>query len=360
MVKAKNQRVRVVEFDYEGRLESAGERTRQLLAAKARREEEKRRLRGVPKGLLEKCAALLPADTPLHQTITSEAIVGIEPDNFRKWGAHYLRTFSQMLRSQRRSNFRDAALQGFGQDATGAPGLFEELSNECELCFAQLPPPQPSGLERMARRQAKTEAEAREAREAAARRQAMPDEFMRGGGCFAPDALVQVVAPDGTETPVPIAALVPFSRVRTASGATAEVTCVVASPCDPATPTLLTELPTGLQLTEWHPVRDSRGRWRFPLLLGRRIARRLPAVYNLVLSREHVALVGGVACVTLGHGLEGPVVGHPFWGGRAVLEQLAAHDGWASGRVLLEAPLTPSGAAGSAAAVAFARHDQEE
>ena len=104
---------------------------------------------------------------------------------------------------------------------------------------------------------------------------------------------------------------------------------------------VLSELPSGLQLTEWHPVLEgASGRWRFPLLLGRRVVRfDVPAVYNLVLSREHVALVGGVPCATLGHGIEGNVIGHPFWGTRAVIDHLAQHDGWAAGRVELSEPL---------------------
>jgi hypothetical protein len=255
-------------------------------------------------------------------------------------------TLPGMLRAERRSNFRDAALQSFGHDAVGKEAFFETLSSEAELCFAQLEPPAPSGLERLARRT--SAAAARTERLAQ-----MPDEFMRGGGCFAPDALVRCVDEDdedggdgdsnggsggGVDRDVPIAALAPGARVRTASGGIAVVRCVVVSPCEGGTATL-TALPGGLQLTEWHPLLDSNGKWRFPHMLGERIVRRVPAVYNLLLDREHVAMVGGRACCTLAHGLSGPVIGHPFWGTRAVVDQLAMQPGWASGRVVLEAPL---------------------
>ena len=134
----------------------------------------------------------------------------------------------------------------------------------------------------------------------------------------------------------------PGMSLRTASGGVASVRCVVVSSCERGIATL-TELPCGLQLTEWHPVLWKAGggsaRWHFPNVLGRRVVRRAAAVYNLVLSREHIAMVSGVPCATLGHGLAGPIVGHPFWGTQAVLEVLEAHPGWRDGYVLLASPL---------------------
>jgi len=168
----------------------------------------------------------------------------------------------------------------------------------------------------------------------------MPDEFMRGGGCFAPEATVTCVdAASGAEQAVPVSTVQPGMQIRTGSGGTTTVLCVVESACEGGQ-AVLTQLPGGgPQLTEWHPVRDPAGRWRFPIMLGERVVRPCPKVFNLVLADEHVAMVGGVQCCTLGHGLQGPVIGHPFWGTTAVLEQLATHDGWESGRVVLASPL---------------------
>ena len=69
-------------------------------------------------------------------------------------------------------------------------------------------------------------------------------------------------------------------------------------------------------------------------------------MYNLVLDRNHVPLVNGVGCVSLGHGIEhDPVARHAYWGA-AVLADLAALPGWADGRVLLahaeRAPTAPT------------------
>ena len=53
------------------------------------------------------------------------------------------------------------------------------------------------------------------------------------------------------------------------------------------------------------------------------------------LDRGHELLVDGVACVMLGHGLQGAVVGHTYWGTDAVLADLSRQPGWAQGFVLL-------------------------
>jgi hypothetical protein len=98
---------------------------------------------------------------------------------------------------------------------------------------------------------------------------------------------------------------------------------------------MLTRLPNGLELTEWHPTLDASGRWRFPIMLGQRVVRQCDAVYNFVLEREHVLSVSGVPCATLAHGISGAVIGHPYWGTEAVVEELQRNPGWEAGLVVL-------------------------
>lgn len=349
--KGSKQKVTVVEFDYYGWHGGAPSEESALLRERTRRQlAEKAMLRGVPQDLLAQLTTLLP-ESALQRTLKDEACLGTQPEKFRTWGRHYLMTLPQMLRAQRRSNFRDAALQGFGCDASGRDAFFGQLADEAELCFAELEPPRPSGLERLERQRlaaATSAAERVSAQRASAARHTaythMPDEFMRGGGCFAPEALVHCVEADGEELLLPIGRIEAGMRVRTASGGTAAVRCVVVSPCEHGMAQLI-EMSGGLQITAWHPLQDTRGRWRFPLMLGKQIVRELDYVYNLVLDREHVAMVGGTPCATLGHGIDGPVIGHPFWGTRAVIDVLKAYDGWDTGHVMLEAPLRSPSAA---------------
>ena len=118
---------------------------------------------------------------------------------------------------------------------------------------------------------------------------------------------------------------------------------------------MLTRLRNGVELTEWHPVRDEAGRWRFPHMLGERVVVRAEYVYNFVLEPGHTTvLVGGVPCAALGHGLDAPIVAHPYWGTDAVLRDLASKAGWADGRIVLAAePTAPPAAVTMAAAPAL-------
>eukprot|EP00320_Phaeocystis_rex_P009033 CAMPEP_0119075152 /NCGR_PEP_ID=MMETSP1178-20130426/77422_1 /TAXON_ID=33656 /ORGANISM="unid sp, Strain CCMP2000" /LENGTH=722 /DNA_ID=CAMNT_0007057357 /DNA_START=36 /DNA_END=2204 /DNA_ORIENTATION=+ len=270
-------------------------------------------------------ASDLPAVAALATTLRDEVIVGMSDAQARlAWGKHYCRTLAGMLRSERRSNFRDACLQHFGRDAQGRDALFGEQSDAAELAFATLAPPTPS---------------------LAARRDvaytpppALPAEYMRGGGCFAPWATVEVEGKGATR----LDGVAKGDRVRTADGGVAAVRCVVLTPCLGGRAVLVTLPISRLELTEWHPVLCEDGRFRFPLLLGETRLRACAHVYNLVLDRCHVPLVNGVGCVSLGHGIEAdPVAYHAYWGG-TVLADLAALPGWAEGRVLLEHRTLPA------------------
>lgn len=188
----------------------------------------------------------------------------------------------------------------------GRDALFCELSDAAELAFATLAPPTPMLAERHAAGSASYAPPA-----------ALPAEYMRGGGCFAPWATVEVEGKGATR----LDAVVGGDRVRTADGGVAAVRCVVLTPCAGGRAVLVTLPGTSrLELTEWHPVLcAASGRFRFPLLLGGETRLRACAhVYNLVLERCHLPLVNGVGCVSLGHGIEDdPVARHAYWGGAA-------------------------------------------
>ena len=331
----------------------------------------------MPPTLLERTTALL-ADGPLKETLTAEALLATQPAKFRAWGRHYLTTLPQMLRAERRSNFRDACLQHFGRDASGREAMFEEESGAAEMTFATLKAPEPSLLQPQqppvgvpfAAGAAVTGLPAPTA-QPAQRLHVLPDEFMRGGGCFAPESLVSKVvkvgrrvgrraldaghAPraaeaaeaeaaeaEGAEAEEEAEVLVRMDAVRagdllrTADGGAARVRCVVVTECEGGRAELVALPGAGAcELTSWHPVRDAAsGAWRFPCTMGTPRVRACAHVFNLVLDRHHVLRVGGAACVTLGHGLRGDVVGHAYWGG-AVLADLSRQPGWRQGLVLL-------------------------
>ena len=283
-------------------------------------------------------------------------LLGLGAEQWAKWGVHYCRTLPLMLRSERRSNFRDRALQHFGRDAAGREAMFEDESSAAEMTFATLKAPEPSLLQPQAPVGVPFAAGAAVAghpaptAQPAQRLNVLPDEFMRGGGCFAPEALVRKVVDAGHapsaagaegeaegEVPLRMDAVRAGDLLRTADGGAARVRCVVATECEGGHAELVALPGAGsCELTSWHPVRDAAsGEWHFPCTLGAPRVRACAHVFNLVLDRGHVLLVGGAACVTLGHGLRGDVVGHAYWGGGAVLADLSRQPGWTRGFVLL-------------------------
>lgn len=278
--------------------------------------------------LLKQCLETV-SNGPLKETLTAEMLLAIEDDKFRTWGRHYVMTLPIMLRTERRSNFRDACLQMYGKDARGAEALFEEISNATELAFATLTPPTPSKI---------AGASVRSSGGGGATIASMPAEFMRGGGCFAPTASVDARDPrDGRVVRKPAADVVAGDMLRVADGSFARVACVVLSPCT-GEQSHLARVGPSLVLTPWHPVMI-RGAWHFPALVGAPVKLGVSHVVNFVLERSHVLMVDGVPCVTLGHGLQAPVAKHEFWGTGAVIEVLRQCGGWDEGRVVLDEPL---------------------
>ena len=72
--------------------------------------------------------------------------------------------------------------------------------------------------------------------------------------------------------------------------------------------------------------------WVFPADLYFYSERMIKTVYNLVLERGHIIDVEGVLTCTLGHGITGPVIEHPFFGTDRVIENLKKIKGWKEGR----------------------------
>jgi len=120
-------------------------------------------------------------------------------------------------------------------------------------------------------------------------------------------------------------------------GQRSRVRCVVLTECAGGR-AMLTRLPNGVEITEWHPIRDHEGRWRFPNMLGRQVIVPARFVYNFILEPGHCTIVvGGEPCAALGHGLDAPVVAHRYWGTDAVIHDCMQLQGWGDGRVVLPA-----------------------
>lgn len=90
----------------------------------------------------------------------------------------------------------------------------------------------------------------------------------------------------------------------------------------------------GLIITNYHPVLHE-GSWRFPVDVKASEKVFVDQYYNFVLEEGHSMLVNDVFCITLGHGMKGPVLEHEYLGTEKVIEDLKTLDGWNDGKVTL-------------------------
>lgn len=284
-------------------------------------------------------------------------------DWFKSWGAHYLRSLARAHLLQQCNNFKDPGVQVYGGD------LFRSVRDAADDIFVALPPPAPESIDdvEMLKSLGFSEDEARRALAAAhgnlelaaqycmegipavrvpmpaataAPRAAAPAAaapfsmaayYDSSGPCFCGDSLVLMA--DGSQ--VPLRELGRGDKVATVLGGEAEVQCIVETKTAEGT-ALLVELPSGPRVTPWHPVFLS-GQWQFPAEVALTGEFPCEAVFNLVLAQGHVPCIGGVWTVSLGHGLQGSVVGHKYWGSQRVLEDLQRLKGWDAGRIVLGA-----------------------
>ena len=266
----------------------------------------------------------------MFMTISNEVLPGISSsNNFARWGRHYIRTLALNLRREIRTNFRDTIMQDFVFDKEGQSARFEEESQRAESIFANTRAPEPSLLLN------------RLPTSSVPRATVLPEEFMRGGGCFAQDCTVDRWNGDKFET-LTLDEVRPHDELRTLNGK-AEVKCVVKTLCpenkaELVTFTLRPFAP--LVITPWHPILVNR-QWFHPTTIvaaSSTAVQNCPFVYNFVLHTEHILQVSGVSCVTLGHGFKEPVVEHEYWG-NTVIKDLEKKNGWNKGYVVLTTPL---------------------
>ena len=134
----------------------------------------------------------------------------------------------------------------------------------------------------------------------------------------------------------PAAAGARAPRVRcvapAAAGARApRVRCVVKTDCRDGKEQMVALNGGKLLITPWHPVLQG-DQWGFPAKVAPPQETACTHVYSVVLDGGHSLEVGGVVCVTLGHGLvSDAVTNHPYFATERVLQDLKRMPGFSSG-----------------------------
>jgi hypothetical protein len=86
-------------------------------------------------------------------------------------------------------------------------------------------------------------------------------------------------------------------------------------------------------LTPYHPYLDEATHWVLGSDTVGQESYPTGTVYNLVLDKGHIIrTAGGVRACTLAHGYTGPIIEHPFFGTKAVIDCLSLCPGWSEGR----------------------------
>eukprot|EP00933_Yihiella_yeosuensis_P080097 TRINITY_DN93500_c0_g1_i1.p1 TRINITY_DN93500_c0_g1~~TRINITY_DN93500_c0_g1_i1.p1 ORF type:complete len:1048 (-),score=211.18 TRINITY_DN93500_c0_g1_i1:125-3268(-) len=246
-------------------------------------------------------------------------------ERFNRWGKHYLRALVRAHQLQVCTNFMDTGLQPYGGR------LFRALRDKGDQIFLSLPPPKPSRPKPVA------------ATTTSCNRSASPASPQMntyyagaGGGCFDPSCKVLLVTQTSVgeefEQQIALGDVSPGDTLRVADGGVAKVRCIAMIDRHVAKP--LVALPDGLKITPKHPVRLN-SEWQLPKSLPNKLL--VPSlsgqVCNVLLDRCHVLPINGIECATWGHGLTGPIIGHPFFGTEKVVSDLEAMQGWNQGLV---------------------------
>jgi hypothetical protein len=235
----------------------------------------------------------------------SEGQIGMSPRFFNKWGQHYMRAYVCAQEAQQSMNFKDPGLQIYGNE------LFKTIQADGDTTFCTLPAPKPS--QQNVRRGVP-----------AVVLTSMSVFHNASGGCVEGKCQVRM-ADDSRKA---IHDCVAGDRVWTPSGP-ARIRAVVV--CNTKTPSQPMVQLGNLCITPWHPVYVNY-HWQFPTAIMPYTSRLIQTVYNVVLDSGHVVDIEGVQCVTLGHGIKGPVVEHTFFGTEEVIECLKKLPGWDIGR----------------------------
>lgn len=134
-------------------------------------------------------------------------------------------------------------------------------------------------------------------------------------GCFHGDSLVKLNDNNYTR----ISDLRKNMEIMDSDGNRAIIECVVTFPCDETT--CLSEFPNGLKITPYHPVKIDNS-WKFPIDIVGAKNIECDKVYNFVLNTRKSIVVNNIICCTLGHNIQGPVIGHNFFGTNNVIHNL--------------------------------------
>lgn len=261
---------------------------------------------------------------------------------WHRWGRHYIPAYLKAHELQQRMNFKDVGLQIYGSKN------FEAIQTVGDHVFGKVMPFEPTGTKKQ-----EYLSRGRAYHGAPPPLPLAPTSYGGGGGSprtpparFSPDE--NFASPMAYLTTPGAGCWAPGSQMKMADGTRKAVEDLrrgdrVWTIAGPATVKYAIKMGTAQMMqpmvrlakctiTPWHPVLDKMV-WVYPADIGKVEDMPIQEVYNVILDGGHIVDVGGTLTVSLGHGFQGKVIEHYFFGNEArIIQAISAQPGFAEGR----------------------------
>ena len=261
--------------------------------------------------------------------------IGQRQDWFSGWGIHYLRSIQEAYKNEMCNNFKDKGILNFKSR------LFDSLCDSISTIFEAIPPPKPDIVKPTYTRQTRGIKGSTPETTTSAPLRSMSVYNNAGGGCCIGSSGVLMA----NKTTKEIQHIKKGDKIITCDPnnlneqVVSEVECLVftKSPDYKELLSTIENKTSSLSVTPYHPILNyDEDRWIHPCTLAPPLTRRCEGVYTLVVNNRWPVIVQGFVYATLGHNIEGPVIGHPFFGTNKVISDLKQFNTFPEGFVELK------------------------
>lgn len=242
---------------------------------------------------------------------------------YGKWGKNYLYSLMYAHKEQKCNNFKDKSVSVYGGT------LFGVLVDNIDEIYANMEPPKPSNQVRdcdisSRRKTILTKGAAGVTTNSINFKQSFHNAC---GGCFHENSSVSVY-PNITKKCKDI---VKGDMVMTSNNTYAKVQCVTKIKCNDNKCDMV-KLNDNIMITPYHPIKKDK--WVYPNTLNKTITVDCEYMYNYVLDKDNIIIIGNTECATLGHTFtDNDVIKHDYYGTDKVINDLKTFNGYNNGLI---------------------------
>ena len=259
--------------------------------------------------------------------MTSE---GGRKDWFSRWGIHYLRSLKDAYKNEVCNNFKDKGVSNFGGE------LFNRTREKVSDIFDTIPPPKADIVSRGESRGVMRGCGSSQTRSAPV---SMSVYNNASGGCCAKGSVVLM----GDESFKKVEDLkkgdevVTYDPENNQRFSKSTIVCVVETVCAGGEELMSTI--GNLKITPWHPIihyMAFQENWKFPINMKTPSLIQCDSMFTFVVENRKSLIIEGFVFSTYGHGLEGDVISHDYFGTDRVINDLRKFNTYEEGYVILD------------------------